>query len=94
MLCDTSLLGLFLSYEESVVITTPGPKDIHTCQWRSIICQHNARWHHVSLLKASVFCSSQKNNTNVNKTHPPVPGMGTAILGVMEPHFAEPMMAK
>ncbi len=60
VLCDTSLLGYFLSYEESVVNTAPGPKDIHTCQWRSIIFQHNARWHHVSLLKASVFCSSQK----------------------------------
>jgi hypothetical protein len=29
-------------------------------QWRSIISKHNARGHHVSRLKASVFCSSQK----------------------------------
>jgi hypothetical protein len=31
-------------------------------QWRSIICKHNVRWHHVSQLKASVYCSLQKNN--------------------------------
>jgi hypothetical protein len=28
------------------------------CQWISIICKHNARWHRASLLKASAFCFS------------------------------------
>jgi hypothetical protein len=54
-------------------------------QWRSIICKHNARWQHVSRLKASAFCPSWKK-TNINKTHQLIPGIGTAILGVMEPH--------
>ncbi len=50
-------------------------------KWRSIICKHNARWHHVSRLKASVFCPSWKK-TNIDKTHQLKPGIGTAILEV------------
>ncbi len=34
----------------------------------------------------SVFCSLQKTK-NVNKTHQPIPGICTAILGLMEPHW-------
>ncbi len=29
-------------------------------QWGGIICKHNARWHHVSRLKASAFYSFPK----------------------------------
>ncbi len=50
-----------------------------------IKCKHNTRWHHVSKLKASAFCYSQKTS-NVNKTHQLIPGIGTATLGVGEPH--------
>ncbi len=31
--------------------------------------------------------------TNVNKTHQLIPGIGTAIFGVMEPHLATPKFA-
>ncbi len=33
-----------------------------------------------------MFCFSQKT-TNVNKTHQLIAGIGTDILGVMEPHL-------
>jgi hypothetical protein len=46
---------------------------------------NNARWHHVSMLKASTFWSWQKT-ANVNKTHQLLPKIWTVILGVMEPH--------
>jgi hypothetical protein len=58
----------------------------HNTQWRSIICKHNARWHHVSRLKASDLFITEKT-TNVNKTHQLIPGIGIAILGVTEPHL-------
>ncbi len=50
---------------------------ICSCCCYLIICKHNARWYHVSLLKARVFSSS-----SVSKTHQLIPG----ILGVMGPH--------
>ncbi len=55
-------------------------------QWRSIISKPNARWHHVSRLKASAFCSLQKI-MSINKTHQFIAGTGAAIYGVMEPHY-------
>ncbi len=55
-------------------------------QGGGIFCKHDARWHHVSRLKARTFCSWQKK-TEVNKTHQLIPGISTAILGVMEPHW-------
>jgi hypothetical protein len=54
-------------------------------QWEGIICKHVTRWHHVSWLKDSIFCSLRKK-TEANKTHQLMPGISTAILGVMEPH--------
>jgi hypothetical protein len=56
-------------------------------QWGSIICKNNARWHHWPQLKANPFCSLRKKTTNVNKTRQLIPGKGTAILGVTEPHW-------
>ncbi len=47
--------------------------------------KYNARWQHVSRLKASAFCSSRKK-ADVDKTHQLIPGMSTAILEVVEPH--------
>ncbi len=52
------------------------------------MCKHNIKWQHVSQWKASVFCSSQKT-MNINKTHQLVPGIGAAILEVIEPHLNE-----
>jgi hypothetical protein len=45
---------------------------------RSITCKHNARWLHVSQLKASVVYSFQKIY-NVNKTCQLKPGKGAGI---------------
>jgi hypothetical protein len=55
-------------------------------QWGGIICKHNVRWHHESQLKASTICSFRKTTMHVNKTHQLIPGISTALLGVMEPH--------
>jgi hypothetical protein len=51
---------------------------ICSCCCYLIICKHNARWHHASLLKARVFCSS-----SVSKTHQLTPG----ILGKSQEIF-------
>jgi len=40
--------------------------NIESEQWRGIICKHNARRHYVSWLKASAFCSLQKNKCKQN----------------------------
>ncbi len=37
-------------------------------QWGGIICKHDARWHHVSWLKVSAFCSSRKKNSSKQNT--------------------------
>ncbi len=54
--------------------------------WGGIICKHNARWHHVSRLKASAFCSLRKK-TVVSKIYQLIAGISADILGVMEPRF-------
>jgi len=40
----------------------------------------------MSRVKAGVFCSLQKI-TDISKTDQLIPRIGTAILGVREPHF-------
>jgi hypothetical protein len=40
-----------------------GTADFKNCkQWKRINCKQNARWQHLSQLKASVFSSLEKNN--------------------------------
>ncbi len=49
-----------------------------------MLCIHNARWRHLSELKASEVYSFQ-NIYNVNKTGQLKPGKGATIWCVMEP---------
>ncbi len=54
-------------------------------QWQGISCKHNARWQHLSRLKASAFFSLQ-NFFSCYKKHQLILGTGTAIWWVTEPH--------
>ncbi len=62
--------------------------------WRSIICKHNARWLHVSQLKAGVVNYSIWKTCIVNKTCQLKPGKGAGIWWTMKPHCLLPMWNK
>ncbi len=56
-------------------------------EWRSIICKHNARWLHISRLKASAVYYSFWKTFNVNKTRLLKLGKGAGIWWVVEPQL-------
>jgi hypothetical protein len=77
--------NLFFASDEILIAKKKFVVALFAKEWKGTNCKQSTRWQHLSRLKASAFFSLQIFSSCF-ETQQLIPGIGTAIWWVTEPH--------